>query len=586
MSAKEGGAAGRLFLFRFAAATMSIMRCATLIVLIPLTAAAAAGPDPLELARRFAAAGAPHLALARVEQLQPANLTAPNWSEWETLRCALLDETGRHADLVRRVAALPAAAAEKVKRSCLEHGASAALAVNDNISARDFLARLIWRHGPSPEEIKRWRRSVIDSYANEGRPQDAYALMLRYQQDYRPVDSETAAHFVDALLVAGMDKEALGWLASLDESSPAKVLLRLANNLMTADAAVAQLRAPLAKSAHPAASWQALRQAALRAKNASLEIEALEQLLQLADVRASAQVTEWTAALWKAYGAAAQDIANQNHILAGDEAALSDIASRRLATAPSAGRAVFAHLVQQSANTDTRLAAQLQLVHSLAGAKLPQTALRLFADAGRFPAGQIDNQARYLLGAIARDRNQPALAVRFWKGLDAPPMLSAGEWHVQFADVLARVRALDDAADVLRRLIAGKSALPADVTRQAIAATQMLQDAGRQKAADELYRGMLEFALPPEKREILMRLGGMAEGGGDFARAADCFLEAALVVDQNAGDGPAWNARFQAALNLERAGLKEDANAQFDWLRKHARDAVQQELVRREPGKR
>jgi hypothetical protein len=565
---------------------MTPMRCAGLFLLLPLAAGAAAGPDALELTQRFAAAGAAHLALARVEQLQPATVTASAWGDWETLRCSLLYETRRHADLLRRVAALPAPAPEKVKRSCLLQGARAAVAASDSAAARDFLTRLIWRHDPAPDELRQWRRLVIDSYVSEGKAHDAYALMLRYQQDYRPIDGEAAARFVEALLAAGMDKEAVGWLSALDDSSPAKALLRLANNLVSPDAAVAQARAQLLKAASPAAWWRVMQQAAVSLKNRALELEALEQMLQLADERAPSRVTTLSTELWTAYLATAQDSANQNQILLGDEAALSDFASRRMSAAPPLGRALFAYLAGRSRNPDTRLAAQLQLVHSLYSGKLGNTAFRLYADPARFPPAQLDAQARYLLGAIAAETNQPASAARFWQGLNTPPTLTADEWQLRLAHVLVRAGAVAEASDALRRVVAGKSVLPADVMRQAVAVAQALQDAGHDKTADELYRAMLPLAEPAQKREILMAAGKIAENGNDFAKAAGCFLEAAVVMDQNSNDAFTWNARLHAALNLDRAGLKDDAGAQFQWLQSNARDAAQREAVRRELARR
>ena len=565
---------------------MRAVRCAALLLFLPLAALAAAGPNALEVTQRFAAAGAAQLALARVERLQPSGVTAPAWGDWETLRCSLLYQTKRHADLIKHVATLPASAAEKVKRSCLLQGARAGLAANDAGATRDFLSRLIWRHDPSLEEMRQWRRLVIDSYVNEGKAQDAYALMLRYQQDYRPVDSDTAARFVEALSAAGMDKEAVGWLSALDDASPAKLLVRLTNNLVSGDAAAAQARAQLAKSPNPAAWWQLLQQVALRSKNRTLEIEALEQLLQLCDEQMPACATALAGQLWKAYSAAAQDIANQNQILLGDEVVLSDLASRRSVSAPPLGRGLFAYLAAHSANTDTRYAGQLQLVHALASAKLGLVALRLYADQAQFPPAQLDTQARYLLGAIAAEGDRPQLAVRFWSGLDTPASLGTDEWQVRRAQVELRAGALSQAADSLRRALTGKTTLAPELMRQVIAAAQTLQDAGEQKTADELFATMLPVAAPPEKREILMRLGKAAESAKDPARAADCYLEAALLVEPTANDSFAWNARLQAMLMLDRAGLKDDARAQADWLQKNVQDAAQREMLRRELSKR
>ena len=93
---------------------------------------------------------------------------------------------------------------------------------------------------------------------------------------------------------------------------------------------------------------------------------------------------------------------------------------------------------------------------------------------------------------------------------------------------------------------------------------------------------LLPLAAAQERREILFALGTIAAGGSDFQRAADHFLESALLVDARPPDAFAVNARLHAASNLARAGLKADARAQLAWLEKNVSDAEKRELVRRE----
>jgi hypothetical protein len=553
----------------------------TLTLLMSLVAHAQGAPDAFETTQRFADSGAPLLALARVEQLQPAALNAPRWADWEQLRCTLLSRLGRHQELTRRVAALPPGAPDKVVRTCLLQGARAALANAQGVTARHFLARLIWRHDLAAEEMRQARLLVIETYLAEDQPQDAYALMLRYQQDYKPVDRDTAARFVDALLAVGMEKEAVNWFSQLDDASPLKLLMRLKNNLIAPDAAIAQARAALAKN-NNAAYWIVLQHAAALLKDRTLHVEALENLLQLAGEKSAERQAAFAAELWKSYAAAAQDVANQNQLLVGDDAGWADFAARRSAANATAGRALFAYLAQQSKLRATRQNAQLQLVFSLQNAKLTLTAIRLFDDATRFPVMQIDPQARFLLGGMAADNNQPAAAARYWQGLATPATLEPDEWRIRLAPVLVRAGFAEPGADVLRALIAGKQTLPVDVMQRAVAMVQELQDTGFFKTADELYRALLPLAAARERREILFALARIAESFNDFQNAADFFLEAALLLETRPPDALAINARIAAASNLGRAGLKDDARAQFDWLRKNVKDAEKLEVIRRE----
>ncbi len=541
-------------------------------------------PDAFEITQRFAESSAPDLALARVEQLQPAQVNAPRWADWEQLRCSLLARLERYDDLVKRASALPPGASDRVVRVCALQGARAALAGGDGATARNLLARVIWRQELPADEMRQARLLVIETYLTDEKPQDAYALMLRYQQDYKPVERETAARFVDALLAAGMEKEAVNWLAQLDDASPVKLLLRLRNNLAAPDVIVAQARAALAKS-NTAAYWVVLQQAGGMQKNRLLQAEALENLLQLASDKPVARVNALAGELWKAYTAGAEDVANANRLLVGDDVGWADLAARRGTANPVEGRALFAYLVQQSRVNATRQSAQLQLAYSLQTSRLGATAMRLFDDAARFPVAQLDPQARYLLGSMAADNGRPLIAARYWQGLATPVSMDADEWRTRVAAVLVRANAADAGADVLRGLVTGKKSLAPDVAQRAVSVVQELQDSGFTKSADELYRALLPLAGTRERREILFGLARIAESANDFRHAADYYLEAALLGDAKAPDAFAVNARIAAAANLGRAGLKDDARAQLDWLRRNVRDNDKLETIRREMSK-
>ncbi|MBI1991292.1 MAG: hypothetical protein HYS65_16575 [Betaproteobacteria bacterium] len=515
------------------------MRALAVFALLASCGAAAQGsPDAFEITQRFAASGALQTALTRIAQLQPATAAAPRWGDWEQLRCELMYRLSRHQELAQRVAALPASVAEKTARTCLLQGARAAVAVAQGATARDFLARLIWRQEPAADELRQARLLVIESYLAE--------------------------------------------LSQLDDASPLKLQLRLKTSLIAPEAAIAQARAALARTGNGAAWWVVLQHAATLQKDRTLLVEALENLLQLAGDKPPERLAALVAELWQSYAAAAQDAANQNQLLVGDDAKWADYASRRAAASPAVARAFFAYLAQQSKFSDTRRNAQLQLAFSLQQGKLGLTAIRLFGDAARFPVAQLDPQARYLLGSMALENNQPLTAARYWQGLATPPTLDPDEWRIRLAQALVRAGAADPGAAVLRALAAGSKALPAGIMQRAVASVQELQDAGHAKTADELYRALLPLADAPLRREILFGRGRIAEANNDFQRAADYLLEAALLIDSRATDALAVDARLAAAANLGRAGLKDDARAQLNWLRKNVKDPEKLELIRRE----
>ena len=535
----------------------------------------------LELAQRFADSGAWQAALARVQAQQPVSVAAPRWADWEQLRCNLMFRLKQTDALAKRVAATPAGAPPGAVRFCLLQGARAALAAAQGQKARDFLGRLLWHHDIPAEELRQARLLVIDTYLADEQTREAYLLMLRYQQDHKPLDRDTATRFVDGLLGGGMDKEAVNWMAQLDDAGPAKLFLRLQTGLLTPAAAVEQARAALAKGQAPSAYWNVLQWAAAVQRNALLKVEALEQRLHHAAEKTPAAEAGLAGELWRAYALAAEELANQEKLLVGDDSAWSDFGARRAAANALTGRAFFAYLTMNSKSAATRSNAQLQLVYSLQNSGLSITALRLFADVSRFPVAGIDAQARYLLGAMAAENNRQELAARYWKGLEAPPQLDADEWSLRLAQSLAAAGFAPDAAEILRAMLAGRKTTTVALTRRVMGVAADIQESGQLQSAEILHRALLPLAAARERRELLYAMGRSAEISADYGRAADHFMEAALTLDQSVPDALAVHARLAAGDNFARAGFKLDARSQYHWLQNNIKDAETLEKIKR-----
>src|SRR5688572_23275465 len=193
------------------------------------------------------------------------------------------------------------------------------------------------------------RMLVIESYLAESKAQEAYLLMLRFDQDYKPLEPAIATRFADALLAHRMEKAAVNWLARLDDASAVKLKLLLQTKLLAPESAIAQARAALAKPGSDAAGyWAVLQQAASLQNNRALQVEALEHQLLLAGDKMPGRAAAAARELWAAYVAAAQDVGNRQQLLLGDEANWSDFAARQLGSNPVIARAFFAALVLMS----------------------------------------------------------------------------------------------------------------------------------------------------------------------------------------------------------------------------------------------
>jgi hypothetical protein len=486
-------------------------------------------------------------------------------------------------EALKRAAGLPANMPPAALRQCLLDAGRAALATGRGEAARAYTARALWQLQATPEEARAARLLVIESHLAERQGDTAYRAMLRYQQDYRPLERGVAGRFVEALLDLGMDQEAVNWLGSLDEASPARLMLRLRTGLATPEATVGQARALLVKANDPG-YWRVIAEAARRQKNALLLAEAQERALDSVDSGAPQVVAVLARRLWQYYFSAAQEAANQHGLLAGDDLNWADLAARRLGTAPPLARALYGHLARRGQAPATRHSAQLQLVFSLVSEGLDRAALRLFQES-ETEAGAIDPQARYFLGTAAEIHDDPATARRYWDGIALPPNVSAEEWSLRLAAVQIRSGKADEGVAALKRALAGRKALAPELVRRGATLARELLDSGNAHAAGEVFDLMLPLAAGNEARGILFGLGRIQELAGRNPAAADYFLRSALLADAQAPDALALQARFAAGINLARAGYKEDARAQFQWLLGNTKDPVQREAARRELSK-
>jgi hypothetical protein len=519
-------------------------------------------------------AGAAQLALARIEALQPADPGAARWAEWESMRCEALARLGRHDVLLARGASLPPERTP-VPANCLLESARAAVAQNEGPLARIHAAQLLWQSKATPAQIQSARLAVIESYVADGRGEDAYRSMLRFQQDYQPLDRAIAARFAEALLDVGRDREALNWIGPSEEAGPTRLRLQLRSAGLTPEAVIRQARAAYAKTRDPA-YWRVVLEASGRRKNVAAEVEAREYLLQHAAAGARPTATDAARQLLQAYLAAAREVGNREGLLAGDDTAWSDYAARRVATEPPVSRAFYAFLAQHAQSADSRRNAQLALTFSLMQAKLDYAALHVLR-ALVTGTDKLDPQARYLLGTIAANREDPALALQLWDGLQTPANVKPDAWQLTVARTALRAGNAALGVETMRRLLSA-SAGP-ETLQGAFDLAQEMAELRKLAEAQALYEALARMASDNRLREALFGLGRVHELKGEAPAAATAYLRSALLA--GASDANALRARLLAAENLERAGLKDDARAQFQWLLKNAKEAAIVEAARR-----
>jgi hypothetical protein len=578
-----------------------------LLACLPATTVRAAdAPAGIEAVRDLAQGGAVQLALRRIDALQPPDTAAPSpkgtssgahWVEWERLRLQLLARLGRNNEVLQRAGLLPHTASG-AHAGLHAIAARAGLVLGQAAVAREHAGRALWSAGLDAGSLRELRLLVIRSYARESRADDAWRSMLRHEQDYRPLDAATATVFVDALLDLGMAREAVTWLGLLEEHGAAKLRLRLHAGVVAPQDAVAQARAALARGEDPA-WWRILLEAAERQKNAALRIAALEQLLESKrDLDTPATAADANG-LWAAYAGYARDAANAHHLLVGDDESWLEFAVRSRGTAPVAARAYLAYLARHARAPAMQQEAQARLAADYAGAKLPRVALRLFA-AWPGEAAALAAPARHTLGMLAESSGDHLRAFGYWQGLPAPEHTATAVWWLRLAAVALRAGRAHVAADIARQLAAEPFPIPAGQLPEWTVLAQQLADHGLLEAAQALFERMLPHADAVQTRGVLSGIARIHASRNQPLLAADFYLRSALrapkevplggapkevpLGDAPAADTAAAKARLLAGLSLARAGLREDARAQFEWVLQNARDPEQIAVARRELG--
>jgi len=558
------------------AVTVLLLAC----LLTTAAARAAEAPEGFEAARNLAQAGAVDLALGRINTLQPPDTVAPQWVEWERLRLQLLVQSGRYDEVLQRAGRLSLPVRPGAHAELHALAARAGLALGRGAVAREHAGRALWSPGVDAATLRELRLVVIRSYAGESRADDAYRSMLRYEQDYRPLNVAAATVFVDALLDLGLAREAVNWLGLLEERGATKLRLRLHTGVTAPQAAVTQARTASARSNDPA-WWRILGEAAERQKNAALRIEALEQLL---NVKRGVDVTvpePDPSSLWDAYAGYARDAANTHHLLADDDANWLEFATRRRASEPVVARAYVAYLARHARVAAVRQSAQARLAADYGDAKLPRTGLRVF---GAWPGGPgaLTTQTRHALGALAERIGDYPQALQYLQGLPAPQQMPAATWQLRQTALALRAGRVNLAADMVRQLAAVQSAIPAAQVPEWIVLAQQLTDHGLHDAAQVLFERALPHADAAQARLVLSGIARIHDARNQPLLAAEFYLRSALRTPTP--DAAAAEARLRAGLSLARAGLGDDAREQFEWLLKNARDPAQIAVARRELG--
>ena len=584
-------------LIRCLAVVSSWVSLAVALGLFATTQVLALDTGSLKELAQLARAGAPQLALRRMDSKQPQpEQDLVEWTVWEQERLQILASQGLHPLLIERVNHLPESVSESFLRLALSLKAEAQLQLGQAGDARATLRDLLWFHSDTaePANSARWRRLVVRSYILEGRNEDARLALLRYRQDFGDENPQWRWLSAQVMLQAGDPESAFKLLK--DDVSPQGEYLRYAAQLLMSPQQAPELEQVAVQRAKrleqpelQAAFWGLAAAAAKQANRPFERIEYLEHALSLpVDHELTHGVPEIDAdQLWEAYLEQGQQIGNQEQKLLGNDEDWYFPATEALDKDPLRARVLFSVLSEYGSNAEHRSVAHgylLEMLDELANGKT--LIKRLYLESERYAdVDDLPPVVRYRLIDETLESGQLKTASDLMAGLAAPPHGSDSfEWDLRRARVAIFTGDVDQGVELLQQLLASDEAdwnqLQVDRLLQVVFDLQTVQ---YHRQALMLFADLLDKRLDrQQRRELLFWMADSSQLLGQYDQAAYLYLKSATLSDPTAMDPWAQTARYRAAKALVEAGLLEDARQIYSSLLRATRDASRRAVLQTE----
>ncbi len=549
-----------------------------------------------ELAQ-LARAGAPQLALRRMDAEQPAaGQDLVQWTAWEQERLQILASQALYPDLIVRVDSLPAGVDERFRRQALSLKADAQLQLGQADGARVTVRTLLWSHAAEAEtgSLARWRRLVVRSYLLEEKNEDARLALLRYRQDFGDEDPQWRWLSARVMLQGGHADSAFKLLQQ--DETPQGLFLRYAAQLQVAPPQAAAVEELALKQAQQAATpqlksafWGLAATAAKQARQPYRQIEYLEHALALPFDRELVHgVLELDAdQLWDAYLQQGKRIGNSEQKLLGNDEDWYFPATEAMEKEPLRARVLFSVLSEYGSDAQRRSLAHEYLVGMLDD--LPDGKLlvqRLYLESLRYAdVANLPPVIRYRLIDEALESGELQTASRLMAGLAEPP--AGGDrfaWNLRRARVAIFTGEVESGVKVLQLQLTDQELAwdkqKVDRLLQVVFDLQTLQ---YHQQALALFTALLDKPLDPQqRRELLFWMADSLQELEQYERAAYLYLKSATLTDATAMDPWAQTARYRAAKVLVEAGLLEDARQIYSGLLRATRDTSRKAVLQNE----
>ena len=565
-----------------------------LVLLAVLAVPAQAQRTPQEMLDT-ARAGAPGLALAMMDRLQPdreRQLFA--WLSWEQARLEILRGSQRWSDLAARVAGHPSALPPEFRDWAGTQQAQAYLNLGQADESRRVLRALLWadRAQSSPAQIRLWRQLVIESYVVEDRLDDARVALQRYNPDYS--DNVLDERLLWARVLLRLDDAEAAQRVLQDQTGAEAEALRALASLRAPGAEVDELRraaqtAAQGKDLKPverARFWWIAAEAAAAQKDEMKRAAYLEQALQQDRLLGTSdrvfRIDGDT--LWESYLRLGRALGNARQLLIGDDAAWLVLADGLDDQQVLERRGVLAVVAVHGTSPEGRAESNLRLLNSLLAVEgNEEVVAALYLQSVRFPdLASIPEVPRQYLADYALRGGEVRLASRLMEGVVQPPSgVDPYHWQLRRARIHILGGHEDEGIDTLYTVLAGQRELTKDQADQFMQVVFDLQTVKRHDAAITLFTALApRLTDAQQQREVLFWQADSYKAQGDYERAAWLYMQSAILHDPHAFDPWGQTSRFYAAEALAEAGLVEDARAIYQRLLQATGEPARQLVLR------
>jgi len=532
--------------------------------------------------------GAAALALSVMDQEQGGVADPAAWAALERLRIATYGRLGDWQALFDRVQGVPPSVAAMDAAQLRTLAARWLISAGRGAQARTVLRPVLWQ-GPADRELQgEARRLVIEAYLADDNVADALIAIGRYVPEFAPADRDWSQLHARVLLRGG-DAAAAVRLLAANDSLPGRTLYLLAalrSDRYKPAEVIAQARR-LAEGRHVDEDserrlWAVVAEAASRAGDARLRVEALERALPMADPLFGLDADQ----LWAAYESLGEAIGNADHLLVGEDSAwiarAADLARRKH---EGEARAVYGLLARRSRQGQGAEEAHRALLESLLRARLDAVARALYLDSAHYgePA-RMPVSARYLLADRAVAQRNPQLAARLVLDLrEPPPWAGARDWDLKRARLAVYSGAAAQAVELVEGFLKEHPRLDEAVADDVAGVLFDLQATGRHDEALAAFVRLREHSDSRRvQREALYWMADSASALHRYTQAAEWYLDSAVHGGADATDMWGQSARYQAAGALARAGLRQDAETVYTGLLANTTDPKRRAVIERE----